>query len=609
MIGDKFRRKKSRSSFVVDPAVIMTIDLFRQPHRHDSRRSGERLRIRSLCHRLVLGVGFWLAAGSIGWSAPPTLTNLFPAGGQRGSKVVVTCTGTWTWPPKISSPGIDAVPTADAGKLEVSIPADLAADRVWIRFYDAEGASVLQPFLIGGWHEIEEVEPNEKPQQAQVVAEAAVTVNGALKEADVDCFSVTLAAGQTLVAALDANTRLGSPMDSILQVVSPDGIILAENHDDLNLDPRLAFTAAKAGTYIVRLFAFPSTPNTTIRFHGGAGHIYRLTLTTGPYATHAIPLSASLAQPDSVGVAGWNIPPETRLNIVPFGGSRLADLQELEPLEELRRSPETRLGYALSADGTISTRIRQTPLTVVLKSETADSATPMTVPVSSSVTGRLKARRQQDEYLIPLMKGQQVVISVEARSLDVPLDPVMKLADPTGTVVADVDDIGSLRDALIVHTAAHDGDYRLTVSDRFRQGGDRCWYLLTVRLDQPDFDLSANADAIVTTSDKPAELTVKVQRRGTAANPVGPLTIQAVSLPDAVTCAAVVSETTGPTATEVKLTFTSTGAPFSGPVRITGKASSPAEIERAVRTPAHLGVTFETIWLTVVGKLAAEPPK
>jgi epoxyqueuosine reductase len=42
-----------------------------------------------------------------------------------------------------------------------------------------------------------------------------------------------------LVAAVEANTALGSPMDAMLQVVSPRGFVLAENNDDIHLDPRL----------------------------------------------------------------------------------------------------------------------------------------------------------------------------------------------------------------------------------------------------------------------------------------------------------------------------------------------------------------------------------
>ena len=99
---------------------------------------------------------------------------------------------------------------------------------------------------------------------------ASTTVNGRLAKAgDVDGFAVSLTRGQTLVASLEAERPLGSPMDAVLQVVSPEGLVLAQNDDDVGRDPRIVFEAPSTGTYIVRLFAFPAKPDSSIRFAGG----------------------------------------------------------------------------------------------------------------------------------------------------------------------------------------------------------------------------------------------------------------------------------------------------------------------------------------------------
>jgi len=538
------------------------------------------------------------------FAAPPTLSHLFPAGGQRGTKSVVTCSGKFDWPVKVFAPGVDVAAGSESGKLEISIPADLPADRVWIRLHNAEGASAAVPFLIGQLPEVNEQEPNNTTRNAQAVANPNVTINGGLAEADVDGFAMRLEAGQTLVAALDANTRLGSPMDAILQVVSPDGIVLAENHDDLGLDPRLAFTATNAGTVIVRLFAFPAAPDTTIAFRGGENYVYRLTLTTGPFVTHAAPLAAPQSNPGTVEVSGWNIPPGTKLPVVPFGGARLADYQEYEVLDAMRRSPDARLGFVFAPGLAGSARVRLSPHAGAgtVAPSPAEPNNPVVLPLSSSVTGCLKRPRHTDVFRIPLQKGQHVIVSVESHDLDLPLDPVVQLADPTGAVVAEVDDSGASRDAVLTHVAARDGDYRVTVSDRYGQGGERCLYLLTARLEEPDFELSVSADALVVPADKPAELTVKVLRRQAPSGTAGPITIQAVELPAGVTAPAIVSEPTGPTAGEVKLAFSAGGPAFSGPIRIVGKASQPNDRQRFARTPAKLGVSFDTLWLTVIGK-------
>lgn len=516
--------------------------------------------------------------------------------------MTVKCAGTFTWPTKIWSPGVQAVAKPESGDVEITIPRDLATDRVWIRLYNTEGTSVPFPFLIGGLKELTEVEPNNKPAEAQVISELGVTINGILKEPEVDCFSVTLQEGQTLVAALDANTRLGSPMDSILQVVSTNGIVLAENHDDLKLDPRLAFKAPKTGTYVVRVFAFPATPDTTIRFNGSANHLYRLTLTTGPYATHAIPLSAPVADPGTISVAGWNLPGEISLKPSVLGGNSLANDREFEVLDELRRSSDSQIGFALIDDSGVSARVRLTPYKVVNNLADAQIGKPLTVSLPSSITGCLKNRNQSDEYTIPLVKGQQVLISAESRSLDLQLDPVVRFYGPTGAVISDIDDTGATRDALIAYTAAADGDHKLVIADRFRQGSDRSFYLLTVRLEEPDFELSMPAESIAVTADKPAEFVVKVLRRGTASEAVGPISIEFAGLPDGITSTPVISEVSGAAATEVKLVLTSTGVEHTGPVRVQGKATVPKDIHRFARTPARLGVAFDSVWLTATPK-------
>lgn len=559
------------------------------------------MRTSSLSRALAVLIAFWLAPSAD--AAAPTLSHIVPAGGQRGTKVVVTCAGTLDpWPVSVWAPGMDVVPSTEKGKLEVTIPADLAADRVWIRLYNAEGASAAVPFLIGGLKEINEVEPNNQPRKAQELAETEVVVNGVLEGADVDAFVVPLAAGQTLVADVDANTQLGSPMDAILQVASLDGTVLAENHDDVELDPRLVFTARTAGQYLVRLFAFSAVPDTTIAFRGGANYVYRLTLTTGPFVTHTIPLSVPQAEPGTVHVSGWNIPTNTTVPVAPFGGTRLADAPELETLADLRNSADARLGFAFAPNFASGLRVRLSPYAVFPGIAQTSPASPLALTLPVSVTGRLQLAHQTDTYRVPLKKGQQVLIAVESRSVDSPLQPVLRLTAPAGNVVANLDTAAPARASILTYVAALDGDYELTVRDRFGHGGERFFYRMTVRLEEPDFELSASVDALVVSPDKPAELVVTVQRRTPPGIIVGPITIEAADLPPGVAAPAVVSETTGDTAAKVTLKFTTMGAPFSGRFRIAGSAQQPKEIKRLARTPLRLGACFDALWLTAVAK-------
>jgi hypothetical protein len=544
----------------------------------------------------------WMAlTWTTGMSAPPKLAYLLPAGGQRGTEVLVTCTGEFTWPPKVATAGIAAVPGEDSGRLRVSIPEDLATDRVWIRLYNDEGCSAAVPFLIGSLKETEEHEPNNSPREAQPISESSVTINGTLQEkGDVDGFAIQLSAGQTLVAAVDAHSRLGSPIDAILQIASVDGTVLSENHDDLGLDPRLAFTASASGTYQVRIFAFPAEPDSTIAYRGSADCIYRLTLTTGPFITHTFPFSVSQAQVEPLRLIGWNIPPDATLPVVALGGSRQGDFQEFEALDDIRYQADTRLGFVWDPTMGGAARVRLVPPEMMSHVSPCSGPTDvLTVPCI--IAGCLRAPRQIDTYRVRFPKGQPVVIAVESQRLGLPTLPVVQLIDPTGAVVAEAGKDGAPNDASMTHSAAHDGEYHLNVRDRFRHGGARYLYQLSVQRDRSDFALSAATDSVVVAADKPAELPVTVQRHAGADGAVGRIAIEAIDLPAGITATAVVSEPEGPTAEKVSITLTTTGQAISGPIRLRGSADQPRKLVRFARTPPKYATCSETIWLTSSG--------
>ena len=305
--------------------------------------------------------------------------------------------------------------------------------------------------------------------------------------------------------------------------------------------------------------------------------------------------------PATVSAAGWNLPTDPKLSVVPFGGKFLTDHQEFESLADLRRMADSRIGFAYTEGFAISTRVRMLPASVNSLQFNLEPKAPKTLAVSSSVTGCLRARKQTDEYRIPLVKGQQILISSESRSFGAPLDTVLRLLDPSGNTIAESDDTGANRDSVIAYTATLDGEFRITVRDRFYAGSDRFWYLLTVRLDQPDFELSSAVDSIVVPHDKPAEITVKIARRGSV-EAIGGIVLRAVGLPEGIVCPEVTSEATGPTAAEVKLAITSNGVPFSGPIRIVGTSNGPTMLERTAHTPVRLEVTFDSIWATILEK-------
>ncbi len=541
-----------------------------------------------------------LTFASVAGAAPPEVKLLYPAGGQRGTKVEVTCQGEFPWPVQVFAPGLDVVTTETAGSLEVTIPPDLAADRVWFRFYNQEGASDLVPFLIGNLPEVTATEPNNSPAQAQAVP-ARTTINGRLEVMeDVDCYSVQLTAGQTLVAAVDAHLRLGSPMDAILQIVSPDGFILAENHDDVGFDPLATLRVPKTGVYIVRLASFSANKATNIRFFGNKEMVYRLTVTDGPYVRNAMPAAISPHDTPLIGALGWNLPPAVALAIHRTGTRKLAELEEFEASAQIRMPPESHVATMFAPDVAGNGRVRVTPHTVVNHMDRADTTEPYPLTLPVAVTGRLNTPHQIDAYDLSLNKGDAVVITIESNRIDSLLDPLVTITDPAGVPIPSAAHAAvPQHDCMITFTATANGHHRLTVRDPYRMDSDRRYYRLSAWHDEADFDGSVDTNRIVLAAGKSLELPIKINRHGRPDKPIGPITLRALGLPEGLTAAEVVSAPSGDTATSVKLVLVSSGPPFSGPIRVQGTADTPCRIERHVRTPERLGAAFETIWTTV----------
>jgi Bacterial pre-peptidase C-terminal domain len=526
---------------------------------------------------LLTSVGF---SGTPPCSAkPPTLTDLFPPGAARGQTAAVSASGTFDhWPVKgwITGPGVEIRAEKEKGKLSVTVAADAPSGLRWLRLYDEEGATALRPFVIGSLPEIVEVEPNDGPASPHRLDAGSTTVNGRLSKAgDVDGFAVKLNRGQSLVASLDAARHFGSPMDAVLQVVSTDGFVLAQNDDDVGRDPRIIFEAPATGPYIVRLFAFPSTPDSSIRFAGGSAFVYQLILTTGGYLDYVFPLAVGRDGPQTVEAIGWNIPKDFQsLAIVESDASDLITV--FHP---------TLAGTAL---------VRRAPFVTAVETEPNDLARPQMIASPVAVSGRIDQPGDQDTFRISLKKGDKRLFRVESRALGRPLDPVLRVLDAGGKILAESDDTGrNSRDLELSFTAPVDGKYRLMVRDLNGNGGPRFAYLLSVVEPQPDFALSLAADRFDVTPGKSTRITVAVQRMESFAEPIE---IVAEGLPAGVAAKPVTSKAGDASAKTATLELSADRSACSGAFRIGGsrtKAPGPSHKASTVIT----GFDAKTTWL------------
>src|SRR5262249_45627248 len=209
---------------------------------------------------------------------PPVASYLFPAGGQRGTKVELRVGGLFLHQScrfEMLGPGVEAskelkrtrtrwfegtlLPLPDsqqaedypkdmAGAVQIAPDAELGLRRA--RLWAAGGAASGALFQIGGWAGVGEGEIEGDPMPVEV--KLPVTINGRIfPRQDVDVWTVPLKKGQTVSCEVYA-ARLGSPLDSLLEIMDPNGRVIAENDDTFGADSFVRFTAAADGKYLVR---------------------------------------------------------------------------------------------------------------------------------------------------------------------------------------------------------------------------------------------------------------------------------------------------------------------------------------------------------------------
>ena len=383
----------------------------------------------------------------------PELTRLFPAGGQAGTVVAVEATGKFpVWPIQAWSDTelIQWSFEESSGRLKATIDANAKPGLHWLRLHHPNGATSVRPFLVGNAVEQIELEPNNRVTEANAVASLPTTVQGVLgKRGDVDLVSIEMIAGQKMVATVDAATMLRSPLDASLQVLDAGGFVLAENMDRIGLDPSLEFTAPHGGKYFVRVFGFPTTPDSTIAFGGGVDWIYRLRLESGDAAMR------SLWQPS------------------PLDGRTVHTIQPGDA-DELDKS--------------------------------------LAIEVPAWVHGTISQPGQQKFLRLKCIAGQQVRMQLVAREMGSELDATITILDGAGKQQTQQDDVGNERDPDLIWKVPAEGEYVIAIKDFHLGGGPGFDFDLLVTVLLPDFKVSVSSDLIQGVVGKETELQVKLDR-------------------------------------------------------------------------------------------------
>ena len=516
-----------------------------------------------------------LFVGSQLSAAAPTLTSVYPPGIQQGTTSTIKMSGSWTsWPVKIDGEfpeGLTVKTHEDAGVLEVTVAVNLPSGPYYFRIYDAEGASPLIPIIVGAVNEIQEEEPNAKPGEWKTI-ELPTVVNGQLKESgDVDIFGLNLKAGEKVTLMVTANNILGSPMDGILQVADERGFVVAQNDDERNIDPQLSFIAAKDGVYQVRLFAFPTTPNSSIGFSAAATYIYRITASKDKFLDYCLPLVKSAemttVKPMGIGFSDEQLDVGVALN----GHLSVVGIPGSVAINDF--------------DGAVA----------VLTAKNAEAAvTEVSVPVSLS--GVLKTKAEEHMVLLKNQtKDSSLSIKAYARTIGFPTDPIIQIKDAAGVVLFTQDDLSRTeRDPEFSYKIPADGDYQLTIRDLHRQGGERYAYRVDVQPTTAAVKMSVDRGELLKKNEN-LLIPLTVERTGGFNKE---MLVEVKGLPEGMTAIAAKSEASGDSAKKVQVVLKGEPQEFSGPVTIVGSYEGGSiEAHYLVKNSA---LTRNRFWLTVL---------
>lgn len=516
--------------------------------------------------------------------AAPSLGQILPRGGTRGTEIAVNFTGARLAGAQeilFHESGIAVTKLEQVSASHVRATLKIAADCPLgphaMRVRTERGLSELRVFTVGALTELAEPEPNGDRTQAPKIA-LGTTVNGVIKSEDVDYYAFDVAAGQRINIEIEA-VRLGGPLfDPRIAVLDAAGVELAAADDTclVRQDAVIGHTFETAGTYVVEV--------RETAYGGGGNYHYRLHVGAFPRPLGVFPPGGKAGDKQKVTWLGDSAMVEGELQL------------PIAPQWPHQVFPQSPTGIAPSG---MLFRVTAWPNVMEIEPNNgAAKATPMTTPAAAN--GIIDKPGDVDFYRFDGKKGQVLDVRVWARTLRSPLDPVLNIWQLTvaadkpaklGKHLAGNDDSAG-PDSLARITLPADGAYALRVRDHLARGGPLFTYRVEVAPPQPHLTLGRSP------GDKPVRCVVPRGGRNVVLLSArrkdfsGPLKIAMAELPSGVTAEA--PDMPGNVSVIPVLLTAAVDAPLAGAmVNVTGAHADPKK---------KIAGAFEQYVVTVYGR-------
>ncbi len=432
----------------------------------------------------------------------PRLDRLAPLGAAAGTSVEVEVVGNDIEEATkliFDHRGITAKHLKDR-KFTVTVGADVPAGTYDARLVGKYG--ITNPRLFAVQREMAEATEagaNEDRDKAQVVAVNNV-VNGTSKGGKESVFRFPAKKGQRVVVECFAQ-RLDSQLDGTLTIADAEGRSLASSSDYSGKDPLAEFVAPADGNY------FAVLSDLTLR----GGHPYRLAITDKPHVENLFPNVLQAGKKADLTVFGRNLgtgakPSSWTLNDLPLD----ALTESVTPPDDILKRgrfafTDHPTGHSVLPTAATCTLhgfqhrgvpLLVTDIPVTLEQEPNDDPLkPQKLTLPAAVAGRFDKERDADWYEITPTESGSYAFDVYCERLAGRADPYLVVFDEKDARLAELDDFGIRTNAFDGHLRDPQGTvnldakkkYRVLVQDRYRRGGARYQYVLTVRKAVPDF--------------------------------------------------------------------------------------------------------------------------
>lgn len=496
--------------------------------------------IRIAVARLLHGVAYLLICQCVALAqqvpSDPASSHIFPAGGQRGTKVAVRVGGECLPPmtrfrlfgkglsaqeelgPKAPSHG-DPSPRRKPGEVHIYYAkewhhqVDIAADAplgmgLW-RLSCARGGTGGRPFLVGELPEFIETESNSTLGRAETVS-LPITINGQIDgERDLDYFQFEAREGEVVTADV-MSRRLGSPLETVVDFYDDQGSRVPAQTYRMGSDPILGLRVPRTGTYRLML--------AHLGFHGGPQYVYRVTLSTSPFVPVVFPAGGQAGS--SRSFEWYALTGRGELHSVPFEFT----------LPAVARSDQWFQGGLPSYNSVV---LEAGDLPDVVEQEDNNAVVDAQwLLTPCQVHGQFLAARDEDWFQFTAAKDS--LWAVECRRFPAGSDclPIMTLTDAGGEPLASVNMAEDPRQPCRLQwRSPADGSYCLRLRDVQQgiRGGSDFIYRLSLRPASPEFELKLAADFLNVVQGAKGEIELSSRRMGGF---TGPIDLHVEGLPE-----------------------------------------------------------------------------